>query len=155
MYFGNFIFNGFSWKKFWVLKSGHTCENEDECQNGTFNACREGPLATYTADSPVSCSDNDFTVSNDRFTCTCDVGYEFSEPLVNQTLYRCTDINECDSTNICDIENGAQCHSTDDSYHCSCGADYENVNSTHFGTALDGTEWQNINECATVITSEM
>ena len=38
---------------------------------------------------------------------------------------------------------------TDGSYHCSCGAGYENVNSTHIGTALDGTECQNINECTT------
>ena len=59
-----------------TTQSGHICENEDQCQKGTFNACREGPLVTYTADSPVSCSDNDFTVSNDKFTCTYDVGYE-------------------------------------------------------------------------------
>ena len=95
-----------------TTESGHTCENEDECQGGAFNACVEGPLATYISDSPVTCSDKDFTISNDRFICTCDTGYEFAEPLEGETLNRCIDINECDSTNICDIANGGQCHNT-------------------------------------------
>ena len=130
-----------------TTETGHTCTNEDECQGGAFNACINGPLATYTSDSPVSCSDNDFLISNDRFTCTCDTGYEFSEPLAGSDLNRCTDIDECDSTNICDIANGGQCHNTDGSYHCSCLPGYENADPSNLGTPLDGTDCQNVNEC--------
>ena len=35
------------------------------------------------------------------------------------------------------------------SYYCSCLVGYENVDSTHLGTPLDGTSCQNVDECTT------
>ena len=86
---------------------GTACININECNEvegtcpGAFTRCD---------DSPGS------------FECSCIAGnYEDNGESQNDKI--CTDVNECDGGNKCDVAHGV-CNNTDGSFHCSCEAGY-------------------------------
>ncbi|XP_033642813.1 uncharacterized protein LOC117302931 isoform X2 [Asterias rubens] len=98
---------------FILTTGGRICNDINECTEGT-SSCD-------------AVSENCFNTAG-GFVCTCKTGF-----LSNGTM--CSDINECEGTNLCSAN--ALCTNTPGSYSCACNAGY----------AGNGENCVEINEC--------
>lgn len=127
------------------------CDQNAACRNteGSFQcSCNDGYFGSGRFCVKGKCSDDACPATNQRCIsattteCECKVGW------VANDKDACEDIDECLSSNSCDVN--SECVNTDGSYKCNCKLGYEgNGTACHCskGYHANGTECFDINEC--------
>lgn len=108
---------------------GRTCEDINECRQGSQSPCSDHASCTNSAGS---------------YTCTCDAGWDGDGTV-------CKDVNECsDANNVCSPH--ATCFEMDDSFVCGRreavgSVPNRTMNVCNYGYDGDGINCTDVNEC--------
>ncbi|XP_033100756.1 G surface protein, allelic form 156-like [Anneissia japonica] len=138
--------------------TGQNCENINECASSDLNNCDENASCMDSVGSYLcvcnggymsndggsaiegNCDDIDECMLNIHncsnlatcqntpggFECSCGEGYQGDG-------YQCSDINECEMTNNCNIDEKKQCNNVEGNYTCVCMNNFVEVDGTCVG----------------------